>query len=111
LCAGSRPAQLPPYPPLTEVVAHQTTWTVDEVSGSIVGFRFPHEVQGIEVAGYHLHLLSDDRQVGGHLMGLTLLSGATWLDVGHELHVELPPGVEIPDRPGSDEDIRAVEGG
>jgi acetolactate decarboxylase len=34
-------AQRKPYPPLAEVVAHQTEWTVPEATGTVVGFRFP----------------------------------------------------------------------
>jgi acetolactate decarboxylase len=41
--------QRPPYPPLAEVVRHQTEWTVDAATGSVVGFRFPDASSGIEV--------------------------------------------------------------
>ena len=34
----------------------------------MLGFRFPAYVEGIEVAGYHLHFVSDDRSRGGHVL-------------------------------------------
>ena len=49
-------------------------WTVDQAHGSVIGFRFPDATSGIEVAGYHLHFLSDDRHVGGHVLDLVVAS-------------------------------------
>ena len=58
-------AQRPPYPPLRDVVAHQTEWTVSEAVGPVAGFHFPDASSGVEVPGYHLHFLSSDRAVEG----------------------------------------------
>jgi acetolactate decarboxylase len=110
----SVPRQHPPYPPLTEVVTHQTTWTVPELRGSLVGFRFPAGLQGIEVPGYHLHVLSDDRTAGGHVLDLVLEDGTALVDGAHDLHLEVPPGVDVTavDRSAAAADaIRQVEGG
>jgi acetolactate decarboxylase len=110
----SVPRQHPPYPPLAEVTAHQIEWTIPEVHGSIIGFRFPDYAQGIDVAGYHLHVISDDRQVGGHLLGVTVVEGALQLDRSSELHLEIPDGVVVGDGDTSDAKravIRAIEGG
>ena len=67
--ARSVPRQRPPYRPLTEVVAEQNVFELSEVDGSMVGFRFPSYVEGIEVSGYHLHFISADRTRGGHVLG------------------------------------------
>ncbi len=110
----SVPRQEPPYLPLTEVVAHQTDWRVASATGSIVGFRFPDTAQGIDVAGYHLHFLSDDRSIGGHVIDLTLQHGTLLVDGAHDLHLEIPAGLEIGDADTSAAKaaaIRAVEGG
>jgi acetolactate decarboxylase len=104
-------AQRPPYPPLREVVAHQTEWTVDEASGAVVGFRFPDASSGIEVPGYHLHFLSDDRAYAGHVLGLTLVAGDLTVDGEHELHVEVPTGIQLGEPGALASEIRAVEGG
>ena len=104
-------AQRPPYPPLREVVAHQTEWTVDEASGAVVGFRFPDASSGIEVPGYHLHFLSDDRAYAGHVLGLTLVAGDLTVDGEHELHVEVPAGIQLGEPGALASEIRAVEGG
>jgi acetolactate decarboxylase len=105
-------AQTPPYPSLTEVTKHQTEWTVTSSRGTVVGFRFLDHAAGIEVPGYHLHFISDDRSVGGHVLDLTLAEARVAVDGGDELHVELPEHVQlgvpgIADRAA----IRAAEGG
>ncbi|HEU4943901.1 MAG TPA: acetolactate decarboxylase [Solirubrobacterales bacterium] len=96
--ARSVPRQSPPYRPLTEVVAEQHVFELTDVSGSMLGFRFPAYAEGIEVSGYHLHFISDDRSRGGHVLGSR--SGGPLrvrLDPSSELHVELPPGIELAD--------------
>ena len=112
----SVPAQRPPYPSLAEVVAHQSTWAVDRIVGTVVGFRFPAELQGVEVPGYHLHLLSDDRSVGGHVTALTVVEGRVAVGGSDELHLEVPAGRPLdegaPDRSATTAAaIRSVEGG
>ena len=95
--ARSVPRQEPPYRPLTEVVAHQHVFELRDVVGSMVGFRFPSYVEGIEVSGWHLHFITDDRSRGGHVLGSRSSSLRVWLDSSSELHVELPPGVRLDD--------------
>ncbi|HEY7106974.1 MAG TPA: acetolactate decarboxylase [Acidimicrobiia bacterium] len=104
-------AQRAPYPPLAEVVQHQTEWTVDAATGTVVGFRFPDGSSGIEVPGYHLHFLSDDRARGGHVLGLVLEEGHLAVDGEHELHVEVPAGIRLGEPGALAEEIHAVEGG
>jgi acetolactate decarboxylase len=87
--------QTPPYPPLVEVVAHQTTWHVPSARGTLLGFRFPDGTAGVEVPGYHLHFLSDDRTTGGHVLSLVLRHGTVAVDDCDDLHVALPAGVEL----------------
>lgn len=97
VCARSVPAQDPPYRPLTEVVADQHVFELAEVSGTMLGFRFPAYAEGIEVAGYHLHFLSDDRRRGGHVLDSRATALRARLDPSSNLHVELPPRVELAD--------------
>jgi acetolactate decarboxylase len=80
---------------LTKVVAEQHVFELHDVAGTVVGFRFPDYAQGIEVAGYHLHFISEDRTRGGHVLDLHPRSGRIRIDPSGELHMELPPGVEL----------------
>jgi len=96
--ARSVPAQHPPYRPLTEVVAAQNVFELRDVEGTMVGFRFPAYVEGIEVAGYHLHFVSADRDRGGHVLGSRAAGPLrAQLDPSDDLHVELPPAVDLAD--------------
>jgi acetolactate decarboxylase len=104
--------QTPPYKPLREVVAHQTEWAVAQASGTLLGFRFPDATAGVEVPGYHLHFLSADRTIGGHVMNITVESGSLAIDPCDELHVELPDGVGLGVPGAADRaEIAALEGG
>jgi len=102
--------QHPPYPPLREVVLHQSEWTVDHAHGSLVGFRFPDATSGIEVAGHHLHFLSDDRRIGGHVLDLIVTSAVARVDGAHDLSVEVPNGLTLGVPGALGDEIAAVEG-
>jgi acetolactate decarboxylase len=96
--ARSVPRQSPPYRPLTDVVVEQHVFELHDVAGTMLGFRFPDYVEGIEVTGYHLHFICEDRARGGHVLGSRCTRALrARLDPSSELHVELPPGVELAD--------------
>jgi len=93
--ARSVPRQLPPYRPLVEVVADQHVFELGPVEGTVVGFRFPDYARGLEAEGYHLHFIDSDRERGGHVLDCRPLEVVAQLDLSGELHVELPPGIEL----------------
>ncbi len=109
LRARSVPRQEPPYRPLTEVVADQHVFELTDVEGTMVGFRFPTYVEGIEVAGYHLHFAAADRRRGGHVLGSRSRGLRVRIDPSNDLHVELPPRVELADPGLAAETHAAVE--
>lgn len=86
----SVPAQNKPYPPLAEVTKHQRVFEMKNVAGTIVGFRCPPYVQGINVPGYHLHFISDDRQQGGHILDLETETGTCAIDRCNRFLLVLP---------------------
>ncbi|HXR60078.1 MAG TPA: acetolactate decarboxylase, partial [Solirubrobacterales bacterium] len=95
--ARSVPRQEPPYRPLTEVVADQHVFELRDVEGTMLGFRFPAYAEGIEVGGYHLHFVSADRRRGGHVLDSRSRGLRIRLDPSNDLHVELPPQVDLGD--------------
>jgi acetolactate decarboxylase len=95
--ARSVPRQEPPYRPLTEVVADQHVFELRDVEGTMLGFRFPAYAEGIEVAGYHLHFISADRSRGGHVLDSRSRGLRVCLDPSDDLHVELPPQIDLAD--------------
>ncbi len=95
--ARSVPRQSPPYRPLTEVVLEQHVFELADIEGTMLGFRFPDYVEGIEVSGYHLHFISADRSRGGHVLASRSDGLQARLDPSSELHIELPPSVDLAD--------------
>jgi acetolactate decarboxylase len=92
----SVPRQRRPYPSLATAIAHQHVCELDDVSGTMVGFRFPDPLDGLEMAGFHLHFVTDDRTRGGHVLSYRVLEGELRIDEASDLHVELPPTVRAP---------------
>ncbi|MFA6384371.1 MAG: acetolactate decarboxylase [Candidatus Omnitrophota bacterium] len=64
----SVPAQNKPYPLFAEVASHQTFFEFRDIEGTLIGFRMPDYMAGINVGGYHLHFLSQDKTKGGHVL-------------------------------------------
>ena len=88
----SVPPQEKPYPPLTEVTKSQQVFSFQNVSGTIVGFRSPPYVKGINVPGYHLHFISDDITSGGHVLAFIVENGVAEIDTCNRLLMILPDG-------------------
>ncbi|MDP9228873.1 MAG: acetolactate decarboxylase, partial [Actinomycetota bacterium] len=64
-------------------------------SGTMLGFRFPDYAEGLEVSGYHLHFIAEDRRRGGHVLACEPGRVRVQIDPSRDLHVELPPGIEL----------------
>ncbi len=64
------PAQQQPYPSLTEAATTLSIFLYNDTTGTVVGFYTPVFFKGLNVAGYHLHFISDDRLTGGHILDL-----------------------------------------
>ncbi|MDD5697719.1 MAG: acetolactate decarboxylase [Victivallaceae bacterium] len=94
----SVPRQQQPFPPLAQVVKTQPVFNLKNVSGTVVGFRCPAYVKGINVPGYHLHFITADRRRGGHMLGFRMLPGAVVeIDCSNKFFLVLPES-----RPGFD---------
>ncbi|MEI7692738.1 MAG: acetolactate decarboxylase, partial [Actinomycetes bacterium] len=61
-------AQTKPYPSFEQIIGNQTEWRYENLRGTLVGFRFPHAADSVEMAGHHLHFISDDRSKAGHVL-------------------------------------------
>lgn len=86
----SVPKQSKPYPPLVQVTKDQPEFEMKNVKGTVLGYWFPDYANGINVPGYHLHFISDDRSQGGHLLDVALKEGNVKIDQVSELHLDLP---------------------
>jgi len=69
------PEQQEPYPTLPEALKNQSVYTYSDTTGTILGFYTPVFFKGVNVPGYHLHYLSDDRTTGGHILDFIIPPG------------------------------------
>jgi acetolactate decarboxylase len=86
----SVPRQVKPYPVLTEVTKNQSVFELNNVDGTIVGFRCPEYVSGVNVPGYHLHFITSDFKAGGHILDLVVGNATATLDYTPEFLMILP---------------------
>jgi len=85
------PHQHKPYPTLTDAAKNQSVYTYPDATGTVVGFYTPAFFKGLNVVGYHLHFISDDRHTGGHILDFTLPANATVeYDMTPEFTMSLP---------------------
>ena len=91
----SVPRQSKPYPPLIEVVKNQPIFEFQNVKGTIVGFRCPAYVKGVNVVGYHLHFITADKSSGGHLLDCKLKDQVAKIDETSRFFMVLPAGEEF----------------
>ncbi|KAA9002703.1 acetolactate decarboxylase [Affinibrenneria salicis] len=84
------PRQERPYKPMLEAIAEQPTFHFEHRDGAIIGFRSPAYTQGINVAGYHEHFITDDRTGGGHVLDYQLEEGKVTFGVIAKLIIDLP---------------------
>lgn len=85
----SVPKQKKPYPSLAEAVQHQSVFEYTNVTGTVLGFRCPSFVKGINVPGYHLHFISNDRKLGGHILDFNAIEGSLKLDTCNQFSMVL----------------------
>ncbi|MCL5022438.1 MAG: acetolactate decarboxylase [Nitrospirae bacterium] len=91
----SVPAQKKPYPPLVEVVKNQPVFEFHTVRGTIVGFRLPEYMKGLNVPGYHLHFLTEDKKAGGHLLECSIRKARVEIDFLTKISLALPEQAEF----------------
>ncbi|QDY43924.1 acetolactate decarboxylase [Candidatus Pantoea soli] len=107
------PCQCRPYRSMPEVLGNQPVFDFQARQGELIGFRTPQYMQGINVAGYHEHFITDDRQGGGHILDYVLEEGTLSFGAISKLVIDLPQDREFlqadlnPDN--LDEAIRSVE--
>jgi acetolactate decarboxylase len=108
-------AQRPPYPPLTQATAGEPITDLENVTGTLAGFRTPAYEEGISVAGYHLHFLTKNLAHGGHVLDFELSHGDAAISTASQLHLSLPgrgPFLTASLSPAdTDTQIKQAEGG
>ena len=80
-----------PYKEFTDVAAvDQKVFNHTDQIGTLVAVYFPEYMNELNMHGWHLHFLSDDKTVGGHVLGFNDFSGSGQIDEIHEFNMILP---------------------
>lgn len=91
----SVPKQEKPYPLLSTITATQPEFEFTEIKGTMVGFRFPGYMKGVNVAGYHFHFLDEAKTVGGHVLECQIDEAAAEIDGKSKFFMQLPRSNEF----------------
>jgi len=76
--------------PLAVATEQQAEFELTGVSGTMVGFWSPPYASGVEIAGYHLHFLTDDRTAGGHVLDCRGRELRVQVQEESDVHLALP---------------------
>jgi acetolactate decarboxylase len=82
--------QVKPYPLMIDAVKKQSVFELGTISGTLVGFRFPEYMKGLNVPGYHFHFLSDDKKNGGHVLDLSGTNFEIEIDTMADFELHIP---------------------
>ena len=80
---------------LLEATAHQSEFRVVDIEGTLVGFWAPLYPRAVNVPGYHFHFLSNDRDLGGHVLDMQTGPLEVGIHVESELHIAIPETEEF----------------
>lgn len=76
---------------LKDVLFHtQQSFLFENIRGSLVGVYFPDYMDGINMPGWHLHFLSEDRSKGGHVFDVSIRKGEVGVDKITNIFINLP---------------------
>ena len=77
--------------PLKEILGQtQNAYIYENIPGSLVGVYFPDYMDGINMPGWHLHFLSEDRTKGGHVFDVCIREGEAKVDKITNIFINLP---------------------
>ena len=76
---------------LKEVLGQtQKAFIFENIRGTLVGVYFPAYMDGINMPGWHLHFLSEDRTKGGHVFDVSIKEAVAKVDKITNIFINLP---------------------
>jgi acetolactate decarboxylase len=71
--------QSKPYTNVERVFQTQSEYVAQNVEGTLVGFWFAPDLKNLMGSGFHLHFISADKKLGGHVLEVALERGQGYL--------------------------------
>lgn len=98
---------------LKEILSrNQKDFCFEKTDGSLVGIYYPDYMDGINAVGWHLHFITEDRKLGGHIFETEFDNARVRLDRISRIEIQLPADIEFDIytlKSVSEEEIRQVE--
>ncbi|WP_257207555.1 acetolactate decarboxylase [Nostoc linckia] len=91
----SVPKQTPPYRLLADALKEQSVFELRNVNGTLIGFRTPKYMEGVNVRGYHFHFLTANRKTGGHILDGQFQNAKVEIDTLSDVEINLPKTAEF----------------
>ena len=83
-----------------------------DIDGTLICIYHPDYMDGINAIGWHLHFISQDRKLGGHVFEVELSNARVKFDKISRIEIQLPTDIEFDIyslKSVSDDEIRQVE--
>ena len=80
---------------LVAAIEHQSSYQLENITGTLVGFCSPPYSAAISVPGYHFHFIDQDRQRGGHLFDVSAQGLVAHTHLESDIHLALPETKEF----------------
>ena len=93
---------------------NQQDFDFDNIKGTLVCLYFPDYMDGINAPGWHLHFVSEDRSVGGHVFDIKFDKASAVIKKISAIEIKLPEEPEFDTyalKEASNSDIKKVEQG
>ena len=68
----------------------QKDFCIEKLYGTLVCVYYPDYMDGINAAGWHLHFVSKDKTLGGHVFKVSMTSGECQLQKMDRIEIQLP---------------------
>lgn len=68
----------------------QKDFSFEQLHGTLVCVYYPDYMDGINAAGWHMHFLSEDRTLGGHVFEAAMETGECLLQKIDRIEIQLP---------------------
>jgi acetolactate decarboxylase len=83
-----------PYPSVVKVFEQQVVDTVEDVTGTLIGFWTPEFFKELSVAGFHLHFIDTTHKLGGHVIDFMASKAELAFERKQSVEIMLPVNEE-----------------
>lgn len=80
-CGGAGKQEKPYNKSIAQMLEERPIYEAENISGTLVGFWCPDYIGDINTNRFHLHFLSDDHSIGGHLLEFN----SNFLEIGYDI--------------------------